>query len=155
MTNTRHVLQLVEDEDGAPYPEEIQQAIWAARFEAWHEGHQAGAADEFDAREGKDHDDTPNPYADTLAPTAEAEGDEPVPYVAIGTGERAPWEGLSLNCPDCGEGPLPLEDSDPPLLSFISHCGKSWVRGPFRPEALTEEAKPGNRDSHEWLGFNR
>jgi hypothetical protein len=52
-------------------------------------------------------------------------------FVAIGAGERAPWEKLSLDCPTCGKGPLPLEDSVPAGLSFISHCGKSWMRGPI------------------------
>ncbi|MFB9378573.1 hypothetical protein ACFFVI_16545 [Kineococcus gynurae] len=55
-----------------------------------------------------------------------------VPFVAIGAGERAPWADLDLNCPRCGEGPLPLHDSKNGLLSFIYHCGQSWARGDIR-----------------------
>lgn len=52
-----------------------------------------------------------------------------LPYVAIGAGERAPWADLDLNCPVCGEGPLELQESNPPGLTFIKHCGKTWLRG--------------------------
>jgi hypothetical protein len=51
------------------------------------------------------------------------------PFVAIGAGERAPWADQPLTCPTCGAGPLDLRDSDPPGLTFISHCGRSWLRG--------------------------
>lgn len=57
-------------------------------------------------------------------------GDKPEPPMVVLTpGEPAPWADLSLNCPICGEGPLPLRDSDPPGLTYISHCGQSWLRG--------------------------
>lgn len=54
-----------------------------------------------------------------------------VPFVAIGAGEPAPWSDLPLTCPTCGEGPLPLLDTDPPGLSYIKHCGGVWMRGPI------------------------
>ena len=59
-----------------------------------------------------------------------SESDE-VPYTMIGGHGPVPWKDLPLTCPECGEGPLPLESSDPPMLSFIHHCGKSWLRGPM------------------------
>lgn len=54
-----------------------------------------------------------------------------VPFVAIGEGEEAPWANLDLSCPDCGGNPLPLEDSNPPGLSFIHcpMCDGTWLRG--------------------------
>ncbi len=54
-----------------------------------------------------------------------------VPFVAIANGEAAPWEHLPNDCPICGEKNLPLQQSEPPLLQFISHCGGTWVRGPM------------------------
>ncbi len=54
------------------------------------------------------------------------------PFVVIGDGENPPW-GNDRSCPTCGVKDLPLRDSDPPLLSYISHCGKTWVRGPIKP----------------------
>lgn len=62
--------------------------------------------------------------------TQRDESNSEVPFVAVGVGEEAPWAHESLNCPDCGDGPLELQDSDPPGLSYISHCSKSWLRGP-------------------------
>ena len=55
--------------------------------------------------------------------------DSAVTFVAVGTGERAPWADRDLCCPACGAGPLELRDSNPPGLTFISHCGESWLRG--------------------------
>lgn len=62
---------------------------------------------------------------------------EGVPFVMIGAGERAPWADEPLTCPECGQENLPLKDSDPPGLQFISHCGKSWARGNVDFDALT------------------
>ena len=59
------------------------------------------------------------------------------PYVAIGTGERAPWANEPLTCPTCGKKDLPLLESVPPGLSFINHCGQSWLRGDINFEQLT------------------
>jgi len=59
----------------------------------------------------------------------ESDPDDDVPFVAVGEGERAPWADEPLTCPECGAGPLELKDSDPPGLTYISHCGKSWLRG--------------------------
>lgn len=63
---------------------------------------------------------------------------EDIPYVAIGAGEPAPWAHLDLNCPSCGEGPLPLQRSrhvdaerSGIVLHFITHCGGTWLRGPM------------------------
>ncbi len=53
---------------------------------------------------------------------------EDEPFVVVGNGEAPPW-GDDRTCPICGEPDLPLEDSVPPMLHFISHCGKSWLRG--------------------------
>lgn len=61
------------------------------------------------------------------------------PFVAIGNGEDPPWIDLPLTCPECGAGPLPLRDSEPPGLTFISHCDKSWLRGPIRVGELFKE----------------
>ena len=56
----------------------------------------------------------------------------PIPFVAIGAGERAPWADESLTCPVCGAGPLSLQESTGTgsiKLRYITHCGKSWMRG--------------------------
>lgn len=66
------------------------------------------------------------------AVTAELEEREEaadLPFMVIGNGDRPPWINESLDCPECGEKDLPLKDSTPPGLQFISHCGKSWMRG--------------------------
>lgn len=63
-------------------------------------------------------------------------------YVAIGAGEKAPWEDISHSCPECGCGPLPLRDSDPPGLTFIKcpeGCG-IWLRGKPRFDEIFGEA---------------
>jgi len=52
-------------------------------------------------------------------------------YVAIGAGERAPWEDLSLFCPTCGEGPLPLYRAE--RFMYINHCNGVWLRVPVAP----------------------
>jgi hypothetical protein len=57
---------------------------------------------------------------------------EHVPFVVVGNGEQPPW-GDDRSCPICGVEDLPLQDSIPPRLTFISHCGHSWVRGPIKP----------------------
>jgi hypothetical protein len=57
-------------------------------------------------------------------------------WLALGNGEPMPWQGLSLMCPDCGTGPLPLKSSEPPLLHYIAHCGKAWMRGPIEREQM-------------------
>lgn len=57
--------------------------------------------------------------------------DDGTPYVVVDDAENPPW-GNDRTCPVCGEKDLPLEDSDPPMLTFIKHCGKSWVRGPLK-----------------------
>lgn len=54
-----------------------------------------------------------------------------VPFVAVVNGEKPPW-GDDLTCPECGKPDLPLIDSEPPGLTAISHCGKTWLRGPIR-----------------------
>lgn len=51
--------------------------------------------------------------------------------VMVGNGELAPW-GNDRTCPICGEADLPLQDSVPPMLTFIQHCGETWLRGPIR-----------------------
>jgi hypothetical protein len=56
--------------------------------------------------------------------------DESEAFVAVGNGEDPPW-GHDRICPDCGQEDLPLLDSDPPLLKYIQHCGKTWLRGPI------------------------
>jgi len=50
------------------------------------------------------------------------------PFVAIGAGERAPWEDLSLLCPTCGEGPLRPRRTA--RYTYITHCNGTWLRGP-------------------------
>lgn len=55
-------------------------------------------------------------------------------FVAVGDGEAPPW-GDDRTCPTCGEPDLPLQDSTPPGLSFISHCGGAWARGPIKTTA--------------------
>jgi hypothetical protein len=67
--------------------------------------------------------------------------DDEVPFVAIGAGERAPWADEPLTCPKCGAGPLPLLNSDPPGLTFITHCGESWLRGQPDFGAMFPEAR--------------
>ena len=54
-----------------------------------------------------------------------------VPFVSVGARERAPWADLPLTCPECGAGPLELQQSTGSqiVLSYIHHCGKSWLRG--------------------------
>jgi hypothetical protein len=59
-----------------------------------------------------------------------------VPFVVIGYGEQPPWAHLDNSCPICGERDLPLAWTKPPLLSFISHCGQLWARGPLNRDAL-------------------
>lgn len=54
-----------------------------------------------------------------------------ISYVAVGHGEDPPWIDLPNTCPVCGQENLPLQQSNPPMLQFISHCGKSWMRGPL------------------------
>jgi hypothetical protein len=55
--------------------------------------------------------------------------EETIPFTVIGAGERASFADLPLTCPECGAGPLELLDSEPPGLTYIKHCGKSWLRG--------------------------
>ena len=59
-----------------------------------------------------------------------------IPFVAIGAGEDPPWIELDNSCPICGEPNLPLLDSEPPLLTYIKHCGQAWVRGPLKPKGV-------------------
>lgn len=53
-------------------------------------------------------------------------------FAVVGDGEDPPW-GDDRTCPECGEPDLPLLPSDPPMLTYIKHCGKAWVRGPIMP----------------------
>lgn len=52
-----------------------------------------------------------------------------IAFVATANGENPPW-GHDRTCPICGQVNLPLHESEPPGLSFIKHCGSSWLRGP-------------------------
>ena len=61
--------------------------------------------------------------------------EDEVPFVAVANGERAPWADEPLTCPECGE-PCELKDSNPPGLTFISCCGKQWLRGTPNLDAL-------------------
>lgn len=57
------------------------------------------------------------------------------PFVAF-SGDP-PWKDLGLTCPDCG-AECELKDSDPPGLQYISHCGKTWLRGDIKFRSLKE-----------------
>lgn len=70
-----------------------------------------------------------NPDLKEERPLPDEPVDDRVPVVAIGAGERAPWADMPPYCPQCGAGPLELGHSEPPGLTFISHCGKSWACG--------------------------
>jgi len=63
--------------------------------------------------------------------------DVATPFVAIGHGEKAPWSDLPNTCPVCG-AECELQDSDPPGLQYISHCGKTWLRGEVKFRSLKE-----------------
>lgn len=57
--------------------------------------------------------------------------DDIIPFVAIGAGEPAPWADLPLSCPNCGGDDLPLRESTPPGLHYITcpQCNGMWLRG--------------------------
>jgi hypothetical protein len=52
------------------------------------------------------------------------------PYIGFGNDqlESAPLIGKTAKCKVCGADVL-IEESCPPGLQFISHCGKSWLVG--------------------------
>lgn len=51
-----------------------------------------------------------------------------LPFIVVGNFEDPPW-GDDRTCPECGQEDLPLLDSTPPMLHYIKHCGKAWIRG--------------------------
>jgi hypothetical protein len=52
------------------------------------------------------------------------------PYVRFGNEQlaSAPNLGKTAKCPKCG-AEVQIENSEPPILQFITHCGKSWLVG--------------------------
>ncbi len=83
-----------------------------------------------------EHDQLPEVVEFTEMGPSKQEIAGEVPYVAVGASERAPWADLPLHCPTCGEGPLVLQESTGSgmsgtgiVLRYISHCGRSWLRG--------------------------
>lgn len=72
-------------------------------------------------------------------------------FVSIGKGEKAPWADLDLTCPACG-AECELQQSDPPGLTYITHCGKSYLRGD--PDFNAMFAHGTESVSHEPRGCN-
>lgn len=63
--------------------------------------------------------------------------DVTTPFIAIGAGEKPPWGDLDDTCPLCG-AECERKDSIPPGLQYISHCGRTWLRGDIQFHSLKE-----------------